>query len=196
LDITKSLIEVDDCILVIIDVQDHFLAKLSPKKAERLVSRVCWLTEIAKILNVPIVATVEEENCSGGLTASIAVKLPLGTIAFEKGVYDLASQKNILDEVLKTGRRTAVLVGVETDVCIAQSAIGLIQNGFRVVVLADVTDSPGTEHASGLDRIKGAGALVTSLKGLYYEWIRTVSRCNSMETQHLKRIGHPRGIVL
>jgi nicotinamidase-related amidase len=196
LDIKKSLIDVADCVLIIIDVQDHFLAKLSRQKSERLVNRICWLTQIAKVLDVPIVATVEEESRNGGLTASVSERLLPRTKGLEKTVYDLTSQKDILDEVFKTGRRTAVLVGLETDVCVAHSAIGLMQNGFQVVVLADVTDSPGATHKSGLDRIRGAGALVTSLKGLYYEWIRTVSRCNSMETQHLKRIGHPRGIVL
>jgi hypothetical protein len=71
-----------------------------------------------------------------------------------------------------------------------------MQKGFQVVVLADVTDSPGDGHMFGLERIRGAGALVMSLKGLYYEWIRTVSTCNMMDDVHLKRIGHPNGIIL
>ncbi len=196
MDITKSLIDVNDCILIIIDVQDHFLAKLSRQNSERLVNRVCWLTEIAKVLNVPIIATAEDENRNGGLTASVSERLPARTKALDKTVYDLTSQKDILDEVLKTGRRTAVLVGLETDVCVAHSAIGLMLNGFQVVVLADVTGSPGSGYESGLDRIRGAGALVTSLKGLYYEWIRTVSRCNFMENEHLERIGQPKDIIL
>jgi hypothetical protein len=65
-----------------------------------------------------------------------------------------------------------------------------------VIVLSDVTDSPGEAHEFGLERMKGAGALVTSLKGLYYEWIRTVSMCNMMDEVHLKRIGLPKGIIL
>jgi hypothetical protein len=44
--------------------------------------------------------------------------------------------------------------------------------------------------------MRGAGALVMSLKGLYYEWIRTVSMCNVMDDEHLKRIGHPNGVIL
>lgn len=196
MDIKKSLINVDDCVLIIIDLQDHFLAKQSPERSELLVNRVCWLTEIAKVMNVPVVATAEDPNRNGGLATVIAEKLPPETKVFDKAIYSLASQNAILNEVLKTGRRTAVLVGVETDVCVAQSAIGLMQNGFQVVVLDDVTDSPGTAHFSGLERIRGAGALVTSLKVLYYEWIRTVSMCDSMENEHLKRIGHPKGIVL
>lgn len=196
MDIKKSLINVDDCILIIIDVQDHFLARLPPQRAEQLVNRVGWLMEVAKILNVPMIVTAEEEKRYAGLTAVLAEKLPPGTKVLDKTVYGLADQTDILDAVRKTGRRTAVLVGMETDVCVAHSTIGLMQNGFQAVVLADVTDSPGDAHVFGLERMRGAGALVMSLKGLYYEWIRTVSMCNMMDDEHLRRIGHPNGIIL
>ena len=194
--IKKSLINVDDCVLTIIDVQDHFLDKLPPQRAEQLVNRIGWLMEVAKILDVPMIVTAEEEKRCAGLTArSLAEKLPTGNRVLDKTVYGLADQTNILEAVRSTGRGTVVLVGLETDVCVAQSAIGLMQNSFQVVVLADVTDSPGEAHVFGLERIRGAGAVVISLKGLYYEWIRTVSMCNMMD-EHLKRIGFPNGIIL
>ena len=196
MDVKKSLIDVDDCVLIIVDVQDHFLAKLQPRRAEQLVNRVGWLMEVAKVLNVPIIATAEEGKRFGGLTPVLAGRLLPGTKVLDKTVYCLADQPNILDEVRKTERKTAGLVGLETDVCIAHSAIGLLQNGFQVVVLADATDSPGEAHMFGLERVRGAGALVINLKGLYYEWIRTVPMSNMMDNELLKRIGQPRGIIL
>ena len=196
LDVKKSLINVDDSVLIIVDVQDHFLAKLQSQRAEQLINRVSWLIEISKVLNVPIIATAEEEKHFGGLTTVLADKLPPDAKVLDKTVYCLANQPNILDEVRKTERKTVVLVGLETDVCIAQSAIGLVQNGFQVVVLADATDSPGEEYMFGLERVRGAGALVMNLKGLYYEWIRTVSMCNMIDNEHLTRIGQLRGIIL
>ena len=195
MEIKKSLVNVSDCILIIMDVQDHFLAKLPPRRAKKLVNRVGWLIEIGKILNVPVIATAEDMKHYGGLTSALVERLPLGTKVCDKTVFGLADQIDILETVRKIGRKTVVLIGVETDVCVAHSAIGLVQNGFKVVVLADVTDSPGDAHAWGLDRMREAGVLVTSLKGLYYEWIRTVSMCNMME-KHLKRIGVPSGIIL
>ncbi len=196
MDVKKSLINVDDCVLIIIDVQDHFLARLPLERAEQLINRVGWLMEVAKILNVPIIVTAEEGKRYADFTAVLAEKLPPGTNVFDKTVYGLADQTDILEAVRKTGRGTAVLVGMETDVCVTHSTIGLVQNGFQVVVLADVTDSPGEAHVFGLERMRGAGALVMSLKGLYYEWIRTVSMCNMMDDEHLKRIGLPKGIIL
>jgi nicotinamidase-related amidase len=195
-DFKNSLINIDDCVLIIVDVQDHFLAKLEPQRAEQLVNRIGWLMEVARVLNVPIIATAEEGKRFGGLTTVLSERLPPGTKVLDKIVYCLTDQPDILDEVRNTERKTAVLVGLETDVCIAHSAIGLMQNGFQVVVLADVTDSPGDAHVFGLERVKGAGALVMNLKGLYYEWIRTVSMCTMIDAEHLKRIGQPYGIIL
>jgi nicotinamidase-related amidase len=196
MDIQKSLINVDDCVLVIIDVQDHFLARLPPERAEQLVNRVGWLMEVAKILNVPMIVTAEEWKRYSDFPAVLAERLQPGTDVLDKTVYGLADQTDILEAVRKTGRGTAVLVGMETDVCVTHSTIGLMQNGFQVIVLSDVTDSPGEAHEFGLERMKGAGALTVSLKGLYYEWIRTVSMCNMMDEEHLKRIGLPKGIIL
>jgi nicotinamidase-related amidase len=182
--------------LVIIDVQDHFLGRLPHERAELLINRVGWLMEVAKILNVPMIVTAEEWKRYADFPAVLAEKLQPGTDVLDKTVYGLADQTDILEAVRKTGRGTPVLVGMETDVCVTHSAIGLMQNGFQVIVLSDVTDSPGEAHEFGLERMKGAGALVTSLKGLYYEWIRTVSMCNMMDEEHLKRIGLPKGIIL
>ena len=196
MDVKKSLINVDDCVLIVIDIQDHFLARLPPERAKLLLNRVKWLMEIAKILHVPMVVTAEEPDRFGGFLSSLAERLPPGTPVLDKSVFGLAGQHNILKAVQQTNRKTAVLVGMETDVCVSQSAIGLMQNGFQVVVVSDATDSPGGSHESGLERMKEAGALVTTLKVVYHEWIRTVSLSNTIDQEHYKRIGDPPGIVL
>jgi len=196
MDLKKSLIDVDDCILIIIDMQGHFVAKLPQERAETLVNRVGWLIEVAKILRVPMVATAEEPDRIDGFLPTLAKTLPPGTQIHDKSAFGLAGQPEILKAVQQTKRKTAVLVGMETDVCVSQSAIGLMQNGFQVVAISDATDSPGGSHEIGLERMRAAGAVVTSLKVVYYEWIRTVSLCNTIELEHAKRIGDPAGIIL
>ncbi len=195
-DVKQSLIDVDDCIVIIIDIQDCFLKKIESERAELLISRVGWLMEISKILHVPMVVTAEDSDRLGGFSACLAEKLSPGTTVFNKMVFNLADQADILQVVQKFGRNTAVLVGLETDVCVAQSAIGLLQEGFTVVAISDATDSPGDAHEIGLNRMKSAGVLVTSLKAIYYEWIRTVEMSNSLGREHGSRIGIPKGIIL
>jgi nicotinamidase-related amidase len=192
----ESLIDVDDSILIVIDVQDGFLARFSAQEREPLVNRIGWLISVAAKLGVPLVVTAEEISKHGGVTPALAQKLPLGTHVLDKRSFGLAGDREIVSAVRDTGRQTTVLVGLETDVCVAQSAIGLWQLGYRVVVLADATGSPGTGHEVGLERVRGAGILVSSVKSIYYEWMRTVDRAVQFWEKHGAEIGLPEGVEL
>ena len=97
-----------------------------------------------------------------------------------KPTFGLAGTPEILQAVQATNRPTAVLVGFETDVCVAQSAIGLKDRGMRVVVVEDAVFSPGEMHARGLARMTAAGVELNHCKGLAYEWTRTVAESRSV----------------
>ena len=68
--------------------------------------------------------------------------------------------------------------------CVAQSALGLLDRGFRVVVVEDATYSPGGMHAAGLRRIASAGGELVHAKGVYYEWVRTLDGARAFQRQH------------
>ncbi len=188
------LIDVHDSLLVVIDVQTYFLAKLPTAKREAICQRICWLIKVAQRLNMPIVATAED-LLRDPLDSQIAAALPPNTIVHNKLVFGLARQSDILAAVEQTLRRTAILVGLETDVCVAQSALGLIDLGYRVAVIADATAAPGTAHNYGLERIRNAGGLILSVKGLYYEWMRTVAHMHQFEEAN-PELGAPTGIIM
>ena len=122
--------------------------------------------------------------------------MPAGIQVHNKIVFDLAADPAILAAVVQTGRRTAVLVGLETDVCVAHSALGLLRRGYQVAVVADATGSPGAAHEVGLERVAGAGALVTSVKSLFYEWIRTVERARQFRIATARTLPIPEGVRL
>ena len=73
---------------------------------------------------------------------------------------------------LNWAARSFILTGLETDVCIAQSALGLAGADFDVTVVSDACGSPPPHHAHGLDRLRDAGIRITSVKGIFYEWVR------------------------
>jgi nicotinamidase-related amidase len=88
-----------------------------------------------------------------------------------------------------------VLVGLETDVCVAQSALGLRGLDLAVAVVSDATASPGTAHAFGLERLRDAGVAVLGAKSLYYEWAATVACANALE-ERVHALGVPEGVIL
>ena len=189
----SSLLEVDDCLLIVIDIQPSFVKKESKQEPNPLLQRMCWVIKVAKWLNAPLVVTAEDIPNSGNVAAEVAELLPPGTEVFNKMTFGLAAQADILDAVKRTKRKTAILIGYETDVCITHSALGLIDLGYRVAVVTDATGSPGDAHQTGLERIRGAGGILVSAKSLYYEWIRTVAKSIEYESSGIQT---PEGMVL
>jgi nicotinamidase-related amidase len=178
------LLEKDASVLIVIDAQPRFLEGDGISQIDAIVARVAWLVSVAAALDVPIVLTEEAPDRNGTTHADIAARLPAGTPVHRKPTFGLADVPAILAAVEATGRDTAVLVGMETDVCVAQSALGLLDRGKRIAVVADATYSPGAMHDHGLRRIADAGGLVIHAKGVYYEWVRTVDAALAFERAH------------
>ena len=172
-----ALLEIDDSVLIVIDVQDAFLRKLPDARSATLLKRICWLVRLAAWKGVPLVVTAEELPVQP-LANQLSAVLPLGTSVHDKAWFGLAGQRDILEAVQATGRNTAVLVGLETDVCVMQSALGLHALGYRVAVVADATDSPEPGHDLGLERIRRAGMIITGVKSLFYEWLGSIDEVN------------------
>ena len=107
-------------------------------------------------------------------------RIALETPVLCKPTFGLAGTPEILAAVRDTARGTAVVVGCETDVCVAQSAIGLREQGFGCTVVVDATFSPGEMHTRGLDRLAAAGVVANHAKGVTYEWLRTVQHAHEV----------------
>jgi nicotinamidase-related amidase len=191
-DIKKSLVNVDDSVLVVIDIQDSFLMKYDDSVGKPLVQKVVWLLKIAGHLNVPVVAMAEDIDRAGNLNQSIQDALPKGLRIHNKNAFGLAGNPEILADVEASGRSTAILVGTETDVCVSQSALGLIECGYQVVVLKDAIATTAGDEETGLGRMRDAGAAISSVKAITYEWLRSVQntielfeKCPELETTEL-----------
>jgi nicotinamidase-related amidase len=171
----RTLFHRDTSCLVVIDVQQYFLNKLPAGLAGPLVERIAWSMRVARGLGIPIIATAEDIADNGTLVPALTALLPAATPIFDKLVFGLYDQADIRAAVEASGRSAFVLVGLETDVCIAHSALGLAVAGHRVAVIEDACGSPPPHHEAGLRRLRDAGILVTTLKGMHYEWVRDLA---------------------
>jgi nicotinamidase-related amidase len=190
------LIDADDSLLVVVDVQATFLDKLPEAESAILLERICWLIGVARWARVPQVVMGEDIPRSGTLHPTVAAALAAGTLVHDKRHFGLAADGGILQAVRDSARNTAVLVGLETDVCVCQSALGLLEHDYRVVVIADAVGSPGPDHAYGLQRMRAAGVVVAGLKGLFYEWMRTVARSEQFHAECDATLPTPPGVRL
>ena len=180
------LLERSESVLVVVDAQPGFSGVEADATREAAASRAVagWLVGVAAAMGVPVIVTEEDAARNGPTDSAISRWLAPGTPVLPKAIFGLADVPEIRHAIEATRRRTAVLVGAETDVCVAQSAIGLLDRGFRVVVVTDATFSPGVMHEHGLRQIRDAGAELRHAKGLYYEWVRTLEAARAFELEH------------
>ena len=182
------LIDRAESVLVVVDCQPGFVAPAEPEHAVAgaTLDRAIWLATIARLLDIPAVVTEEAPDRNGHTEPFLRERLVPETPVLTKPTFGLAECPEIVQAIRATERRTAVLMGFETDVCVSQSAIGLKDLGFRVVVVEDASYSQTlSQHKHGLARMAHAGVELVHCKGVAFEWMRTVEQ--AIETTRASR---------
>lgn len=155
--------------VLVVDIQDRLLAKMPTAAA--LVRNAGFLLDVAALLDVPVRATEQYPKGVGPTTAEIARRLPAAPAA--KTAFSCCGSGTFLEELEMLQRPNVVLVGMETHVCVQQTALDLIDAGLHVVLAADALASWGDlDHATALRRMEQAGAVVTTVESLAFEWVK------------------------
>ncbi len=182
------LIDRDDSLLVVVDLQPRFwgdrLDAADLQRAREAARRAAWLARVAQALGVPGVATEEDPEKNGGTDTAVLVALGPDAPVFTKPVFGLAACPDIMDAIRATRRRTTLLTGYETDVCVTHSAVGLADEGYRVVVVEDAVYSPFAAHLPGIARLRDRGIELAPCKAVYYDWVRTLKAARAFEEQN------------
>ena len=177
-----------DSVLVVIDAQDGFYpparTDVDHDEKNAALDRVGWVCGLAVAIDVPVVVTEEDPGNKGPTAPQVRRHLRTSTPVFDKHVFGAADQPDIRDAVERTGRGVVVLVGMETDVCVAHSALGFSEQGCRVVVIHDAAFSAGPAHSHGLTRLRQEGVELISAKELYYEWLRDLATVRAFDAAH------------
>lgn len=181
-------LHVDDSLLLVIDAQDGFYppsrADVDQAAKNAALDRAGWVCGIAVALNVPVLVTEEDAARNGGTAGPISRWTSASAPVFTKSVFGAFGNPDIAEAVAATGRGTIVIVGMETDVCVAHTAIGAVERGLRPVIVHDAVFSAGEGHANGLARLSAEGIERLSAKELYYEWLRDLPSVRAFDAAH------------
>jgi nicotinamidase-related amidase len=172
-----ALARADSSVLVVIDVQPSFLKAIH--EAERVVSRTEFLVRIANLLDVPVLATAQNPERMGGLDPLVAAHLespPIGKMTFACvgcPEFDHAlAQVSVAKRQASGPRRQAVLTGIETHICVTQTALRLLKSGYDVLVCEDAVSARRREmNEIGFRRLRHSNADVTHTESVAYEWL-------------------------
>ena len=161
----------DRCALIVIDIQEKLLPPIFEK--ERVLKNAQLLVRLAKILDMPIISTTQYARGLGQTVPEIQSLLDkpsidkqafscFGSDAFCSAVNSIPGQQN-----------TVLLCGMESHICVAQTALGALRQGYLVHVASDAVSSRTEWNWKiGLDRMRAAGAVISSTEMMIYELLR------------------------
>ncbi|KUG23796.1 isochorismatase [hydrocarbon metagenome] len=162
-----------DAVFVIVDIQGSLAQVMSDK--ESLFANAVKLIKGLKILNLPIIITEQIPQKLGKTLPQIAAELE-GVNPIAKESFSCWGENNFKKELEEFNRRQVILIGIECHVCVYQTALDLISNGYTVHLVADAVSSRTPENRQiGIDAMKNAGAKITSTEMVLFELLRTAA---------------------
>jgi hypothetical protein len=168
-------IAVDRCCGLIVDVQEFFLLQIDKRLRSKLETNIKNFARLLGYFRVPMIATLERPvDQKGALPKEIDKYLRGVAKIFEKDFFDLTKEKKIADYIARLNKKQVIVAGCETDVCVLQSCLGLLDLGYDVYVAEELVFSSSRNVDAAIARMKAEGAVFLTYKSLYYELIEAV----------------------
>jgi nicotinamidase-related amidase len=165
------MLNVKDTALIVIDVQGK-LAQLMHQK-ECLFANVKRMIKGAQVLDIPLLWTEQVPDKLGPTTPDIAELLADSTQPISKASFSCCGHAPFMEAFKSLGRHQVLLTGIEAHVCVYQTALDLLDMGYDVQVVTDAVSSRIAENKQiGIDRMKEAGATLTSTEMALFELLR------------------------
>jgi len=158
-------------VLVVVDMQEPFFNPIFEK--ERLLNNVRMLMEGAGILGVPVIITTQYASRMGGVLPEIQELLPAPQPALDKLCFSCYADPVFAAEIARLDRHQVLLCGIETHICVSQTAHGLLAAGYQAHVAVDAVSSRTEENwRLGLEKMRQSGVILASVESALYEMMQ------------------------
>jgi nicotinamidase-related amidase len=172
-EIARLPLEAQRCALIVIDIQEKLLPPIFQK--DQLIRNTQLLIRLAGTLNIPTIMTAQYAKGLGATVPEIASLLP-ETQAIDKQVFSCFGS-DVFCSILKRmpgNRNTVLLCGMESHICVMQTALGALREGYLVHVASDAVSSRTEWNWKiGLERMRAAGTVISSTEMMLYELLRS-----------------------
>jgi nicotinamidase-related amidase len=160
-----GLINRQDCVLIVIDVQEKLMPVINEK--ENVILNTSRLVKFCGLTGIPVIITEQQKLGSTLPVVREGIDALMGTI--EKIHFNCFNNPDFSNKIAETGSKTLILTGVESHICVAQTAIAAIPN-FGVHVISDAISSRSLANKMiALSRMRDAGAVISSTEMFMYE---------------------------
>lgn len=189
----QALMNVDDAALLLLDHQSGLFQTVKDITVAELRANVMALTRIANLLNVPIITTASvPDGPNGPIMPEIARLAPEAIYVPRQGEVNAWDNDLFVKSVRQTGKKTLIMAGVWTSVCVMFPALDAKAAGFNVYAVMDASGDPTvmTSHTT-LARFVQSGVVPTSTNAVISELHRTWRRPEAVEIADIYTVATP-----
>ena len=166
----KHFLEKDEAVLLIVDIQERLAIVM--KERDRVVKNTQHLVELAKMIKMPVVVTEQYPKGLGRTVPELQSVLPENA-PIEKISFDCCGQSRFLEELKAHNKKTVIVTGMETHICVLQTCLGLLKAGVNVHVVEDAVCSRIKENwNTGIEFMRDAGAVVTCTETALFQLLK------------------------
>ena len=178
-----NVLDPNNSLLLIIDVQEKLVNALDKNI---IVKRVSNLTKSARLLEIPVIATEQYSKGLGKTVTDVSIEFSENTPVFEKTSFNALAEDGVLDKIKSYKKKQIVICGIETHICVHQTAAALLREGFEVYTVKDACASRNKyEFKQGIELMETNGAKVTCTEIVLFEWLKTAKNLHFKEIQAL-----------
>jgi nicotinamidase-related amidase len=160
----------DDSILIIIDIQERLAGAMQVKDA--VISNCLHLIELAKMISIPVLVTEQYPKGLGRTVEEIKKAVP-DYQPIEKVSFSCCGEQEFINKLRALNRKTIVMTGMETHVCVLQTCIELLKEGFNVHLVKDAVCSRTKENwNTGVEFMRDAGAVISCTETVLFQFLR------------------------
>lgn len=156
--------------LVLVDIQTKLAAVMPPEAMQKVIKNGEILSQAAQLLNVPTLLTEQYPKGLGHTVPELLAQFPQ-TQVIEKTHFSCMGEPSFVRQLTRDHSQI-VLAGMETHICVCQTALDLIAHGKQVFVVEDAVISRNPDNkANAIARMREAGCIVTNTESLVFEWL-------------------------
>jgi len=168
-----NLLTTQNSVLLLVDIQDRLIQAMPEESSENMLESSIRLTEAANLLDIPVFLTEQYPQGLGSTVSTLNDKQSSTVQRFEKTNFSCVAAEGFMAALKQSERKQVIIAGQETHVCILQTALELMQQGYQVHILEDACCSRKAEHKFyALQRLQQQGATISNFESVLFEWLR------------------------
>lgn len=170
---TLNILDSSNTVLLVVDVQQSLMGVIH--EGERVIRNTVRLIEAARIFSIPVVVTLQNPSRLGECVPEVESALP-HVFRLDKMTFSCFGASGFEEALAEAGRGQILMCGVETHVCVSQTAHDLLARGFSVHIARDAVSSRTPENREvGVEKMRDSGCVITSTETAIFELTRDAS---------------------